>query len=347
MNACCASTNQPVKEEQMSQVVSGAGRDGTSDSIPVDLSIDEPQIASLTRSVLSQVRGINRQDAEDAVQEAWIVLAEKAGQLEPGPTGGYLMRTARFKAMQIRDKRHASVSLDALAEVAGDGVAELADPHFASADMHAELAELASDPVAARVLEAAAKGASPRVAPRGMKHQCARYSDDQIARVRKLRRQSMTYYQIEELTGVPAGYCSCIVRRGARVTETTDGWTPQLVIDALQRFHQRRGSAPRFRDADGDPTMPSANTARRYFGTWREAVRAAGLDPVYGERRVQPWTQEEMVRAFCAWRLHKKHWPNVADMRTDPDLPSPATTRRHFGTQSPRRLADAVLALLA
>ena len=93
--------------------------------------------------------------------------------------------------------------------------------------------------------------------------------------------------------------------------------------------------------------MPSANTARRHFGTWRDAVRAAGLDPVYGERRVRPWTQEEMVQAFYTWRLRKKRWPNVADMKNDSALPSPATTRRHFGTQSPHRLAEAVLTLLA
>jgi DNA-directed RNA polymerase specialized sigma24 family protein len=335
-----------TKEEQMSQVVPGT-RGATPRALPVDLSIDQEQIASLIRSVLSQVRGISRQDAEDAVQESWIVLAEKAEQLEPGPIGGYLMRTARFKAMQIRDKRRDAISLDTLMEIAGDGIGELADTRFASPDTHAELAELANDPVSARALEAAAKGASPRVAPRGMRHQCARYSDDQIAQVRQLRTQGLTYRRIETLTGVPAGYCSNIVRRGARVTESTDGWSQQMVIDALRRFHERRGKAPRFRDVDGDPTMPSANTARRHFGTWREAVRAAGLDPVYGERRVRPWTQEEMVQAFCAWRLRRKRWPNVADMTNDSALPSPATTRRHFGTQSPDRLAEAVLTLLA
>jgi hypothetical protein len=40
-----------------------------------------------------------------------------------------------------------------------------------------------------------------------------------LAQVRQLRTQGLTYRRIETLTGVPAGYCSNIVRRGARVTE--------------------------------------------------------------------------------------------------------------------------------
>lgn len=313
----------------------------------LDLTVDQQQFASLTRSVLSQVRGISHQDAEDAVQEAWIVLAQKAGHLEPGPIDGYLLRTALFKAMQIRQKRRGMASLDALTEMAGDGIAELADPHVASVDTHVELAELERDPIAGKVLDAARKGASARVAPRGMRHQCARYTDDQIARVRALRRQGATYQRIEELTGVPAGYCSCIARREARITETTDGWTRQMIIDALGRFHERHGTAPRFRDAYGDPTLPSPNTARRHFGTWRAAVRSAGLNPVYGDRRVEPWTQEEMIQAFCSWRLRQKRWPNMSDMSSDPELPSPATTQRRLGTQSARRLAEIVRTLLS
>lgn len=312
----------------------------------LDLAIDQQQFASLTRGVLAQVRGISHQDAEDAVQEAWLVLAQKAEQLEPGPIGGYLLRTALFKAMQIREKRRGTTSLDALTEVARDGIAELADPHVASVDAHVQLAELEMDPIAGKVLDAAREGASARVSPRGMKHQCARYTDDQVARVRALRRQGTTFQQIEELTGVPAGYCSCIARREARITQTTDGWTLQMIIDALRRFYERHGRAPRFRDAYGDPTLPSPNTASRHFGSWRAAVRAAGLNPVYGDRRLEPWTQEEMVQAFCSWRLRQKRWPTVSDMSRDPELPSPATTRRRLGTQSARRLAEAVHTLL-
>ncbi len=329
----------------MGTAVASRERADTAGSINVTL--DEPDRQGLIRSLLSQVRGITRQDAEDALQDAWIVLAEKANQLEPGPIGGYLLRTARFKALHIRDRRSRVTSLDALTDAAGDSLDVLADQASVGTDAHLELTSLADDPIAGRALAAAQRGASPRVAPRGMNHQCARYTDAQVAKVRALRAQGLTYPRIEQLTGVSAGYCPALVGRQSRVTPTTEGWTKEMAIDAIRRFHDRTGRAPRFRDADGNPTMPCPNTARRLFGTWRDAVRAAGLDPAYGDRRVRPWSEAEMVTALCLWRLRRKRWPNRTDMVNDPDLPSPATTRRHFGTQSPVRLAESVLARLA
>lgn len=312
----------------------------------MDISTNREQLDGLVRSLLGQVRGITRQDAEDAVQEAWIVLAEKADQLEPGPIGGYLLRTARFKALHIRDKRRKTTSLEAMVDVAGEATIALADKGDPSIESVADLDGLADDPIASRALDAAKKGAAAQVAPRGLKHRCGRYTDDQVDAVRRLRIQGFVYREIQDLTGVPAGYCASLVRRASRVTESTEGWARELVIGALQRFQEKSGRAPRLREAEGNPCMPSPNTVVRMFGSWQAGVESAGLNPAYGDRRVRPWSKEEMVQAFCSWRFRSDRWPCRADMVSDPELPSPATTRRHFGTQSPERLSKAVLDLL-
>lgn len=197
-----------------------------------------------------------------------------------------------------------------------------------------------------RVVNAAKKGAAAYVAPRGVHHRNARYTDEQVERVRQLRPKGLSYGRIEKLTGVPAGYGPTLVSRASRITDSSEGWTRQLVIDAILRFHKRFGRAPRYRDAEGNLTMPSPNTVRRLFGSWREAVRAAGIEPAYGDRRIKPWTSTEMILAFCNWRLHHGRWPGRDDMVLDPSLPSPATTRRHFETQSAQRLVKAVLVRL-
>jgi len=101
------------------------------------------------------------------------------------------------------------------------------------------------------------------------------------------------------------------------------------------------------RDAAANLTMPCPTTAARLFGSWQEAVRAAGLEPAYGRRRIEPWTDGELIRAFCDWRLRHQRWPCREDMVADEDLPSPATTRRRFGTASPDRLVKVVLSQLA
>jgi DNA-directed RNA polymerase specialized sigma24 family protein len=109
----------------------------------INLSVDQEQRDGLIRSVRAQVPGISHEDAEDAVQDAWIVLAEKANRLDPGPVGGYLRGTARYKAMHIRDKSRRTTSLEALTEVTGDSAQLLADLRFDSLSSHLELSELA------------------------------------------------------------------------------------------------------------------------------------------------------------------------------------------------------------
>ena len=146
-----------------------------------------------------------------------------------------------------------------------------------------------------------------------------------------LRSDGHTYRHIQEVTGVPASYGPSLVKRQCRVTRTTVGWTSQMVLDALRRYEANNGRAPRFRDAEGHPGLPSPKTIERHFGTWNQALRVAGIRPAYGDRRVRPWTQEEMIQTFCLWRLRKDRWPNRDDMASESACPSPATTRRHFG----------------
>lgn len=313
----------------------------------IDLEIGRDQHAGLVRSVRGAVSGISQEDAEDAVQDAWLVVAEKADRLEPGPIGGYMRGTARNKALGIREKASRTTSLDALVEVAGDGSRVLADARVSSLETQAELAELNEDPIAARAIAAAESGAAPCVAPRGINHRCARYTDEQVRKARELRRQGHSYKKIEELTGVPTGYGPALVRRASRVTDSSEGWTRQLVVEAIQRFKRKFGRVPRLRDAESNLAMPSPNTACRCFGSWQEAVRAAGLKPPYGYRRVKPWSDAEVILALCGWRLRHRRWPDGHDMKEDPTLPSPATVRRRLGTLSRDRLAKAVLMQMA
>lgn len=100
----------------------------------IDLTVGQDQHNGLVRSVRAQVPGISQEDAEDAVQDSWIVLAEKAERLEPGPIGGYLRGTARNKAMKTREKGRRTTSLDALAEAAGDATSALVDHRYGSLD---------------------------------------------------------------------------------------------------------------------------------------------------------------------------------------------------------------------
>jgi hypothetical protein len=303
--------------------------------------ISQADLNSLVRTV--SATSMNHQDAEDAVQDAWLVLHQKAPQLEAGPVNGYLVRTARFKALHAREKATKTTSLDGLVEVAGDSVSALSDGAF-SLDAYAGLAELSSDPIGAGIVHSARNGGAPYLAPRGENHRNARYTDAQVDQVRELRKAGLGTRAVEAQTGVPAGYVSMLARRTSRVVGTTEGWSRTTVLAALQGFQKRHGRAPLV--SDDDPLLPSLRTVERHVGTWRDACRDAGAPSIYDGRRMQRWTVDEMVRAFCTVRLEFGRWPTREEIQAHafPSLPGLATIRRHLGTTSRAALKETVTA---
>lgn len=72
--------------------------------------------------------------------------------------------------------------------------------------------------------------------------------------------------------------------------------------------------------------------ATRYFGTWEDAVRFAGLD--YDSiRRYKSWTRDRIVARIK--ELHAQgvdlSWRNVC-LNVDPQLAAAATKKSHFGS---------------
>jgi len=301
--------------------------------------IDQEQIDGLVKT--TSRASLNWQDAEDAVQDAWLVLHEKASQLEAGPVGGYLMRTARFKAMHARSNTNKATSLDALVEVAGDSVSALSDGAF-SLDASADLAELSCDPVGVQIVQSVGRGGAAHLAPRGENHQNARYTDAQVDQVRILRREGVRPCDIERQTGVPASYVHALARRASRVTGTTEGWNRSRILEAIRRFHARHGRAPRYHD--NDPLLASPTTVAKHFGSWGAACSEAGVVSAYAGRRTKAWTVEEITRAFCGLRLELGRWPTLSEIHEHSfsALPSLATLQRRLGSNSRRTILETV-----
>jgi len=80
-------------------------------------------------------------------------------------------------------------------------------------------------------------------------------------------------------------------------------WTRESVIGAI-RFRHSKG-LPLTNVVKHDPTLSSA--AYSYFGCWRDAMLAAGLDP--GPRR--RWTRQRLVDALRSWYPQGKLKGNV------------------------------------
>ena len=70
-------------------------------------------------------------------------------------------------------------------------------------------------------------------------------------------------------------------QRGAGFTPGRRRWTNDAIIDALRRDADRRGRPPFYAEWQHGASYehPDTSTAVDRFGTWREALRAAGLPP--------------------------------------------------------------------
>lgn len=70
-------------------------------------------------------------------------------------------------------------------------------------------------------------------------------------------------------------------------------WTRENIIEAIQEWKRAKGSPPVNTDWErADATHPSVQTVRRLFGTWSDALRAAGFEPL------GPWGKPRGSRRF-------------------------------------------------
>ncbi len=292
----------------------------------------------------------SREEAEDAVSDTIIRTMGRLGKLDRrGRLDGFIVHAAKEKVLNHRRLRESgNLSLEFLEE-AQEGEGRNVKP-IAVVDDHTDAAvalELTNDDPILRQLRAIAEqGGSSGIMPRGTGATNSRYSDEQVAKVRRLSIEGKRHAQIEVETGVPKSYISMILRRSVRVTESCEGWTPELVILALQSFHRRMERVPLMRDST-DPAMPSDNTVCRMFGSWRQGVEAAGFMPARAGQRLRPWSDLEAAGALMAFKREHGAWPSRTHLVEVTDLPSPATVFRKFGSNQPRRYGPRVRKVLA
>jgi hypothetical protein len=110
-------------------------------------------------------------------------------------------------------------------------------------------------------------------------------------------------------------------------------WTPPEIIEALQRWTRRSGSAPKSMEwARASPGYPSAQTVRAHFGHFTDALHAAGL---VAERRrayqLRYWTDQAILESLRAWTERSGRQPCAIDwICAGPRHPCASTVRNHF-----------------
>lgn len=83
-------------------------------------------------------------------------------------------------------------------------------------------------------------------------------------------------------------------------------FTDTQMIGSLQVLSLRLGHTPTMRDWDASGLSPSKEMYRERFGTWKKALRAAGLNPV---RQTSSRAPFDYVRSLRAAKKLIGHWP--------------------------------------
>jgi hypothetical protein len=131
-------------------------------------------------------------------------------------------------------------------------------------------------------------------------------------------------------------YCGSLTRALAEAgcpRPEQRAWDRASIITALERFAGEHGRAPTWEEwKTSAPDRPYAGQVASEFGSWLDAIRAAGLRPVR-----QPYDREEVIAALRAWMLEHGRAPKPAEWRPDParGVPTLSAIRKHFGKWDP------------
>lgn len=115
------------------------------------------------------------------------------------------------------------------------------------------------------------------------------------------------------------------VKRGQQV------WSAERIIREIRRAHSQGADLLSVAFKNQNKKLYSAACARRYFGSWRQALASAGLD--YEAMRAEHfWSRQRIIHTIR--RLHQAgeplNWSSIQE--SDPSLYRAARRRETFGS---------------
>lgn len=104
------------------------------------------------------------------------------------------------------------------------------------------------------------------------------------------------------------------------------------LLNHLREMSEKLGRTPRVSDIDDADNRPSSVHFHKQFGSWNNALRAAGLEinKIGGSR----YTEEELLCHIRELEDELGRTPTGSDMNDDEDRPTTATYRNYFGKWS-------------
>ena len=126
-------------------------------------------------------------------------------------------------------------------------------------------------------------------------------------------------------------------------------WTPERIIADIRRWNEIYGEPPKATQwllevrGDGTPNSrpwPHVNCVQKEFGSWSNALEAAGFERRIGYERTPEWkakrtkwSKEKILERMRQWNAEHGRAPRYSDWyRATEEYPSHTTVSHRFGT---------------
>ena len=103
----------------------------------------------------------------------------------------------------------------------------------------------------------------------------------------------------------------------------------EKLLQFLRDKAKSLGRTPSQKDVDDDPNMPSLSAYKKNFGTYGNAVTAAGLK--FEENHGDYYTDEQLAKDFRDKTISLGRIPSKKEVDDDPNMAGSTTYRSHFG----------------
>jgi hypothetical protein len=102
-------------------------------------------------------------------------------------------------------------------------------------------------------------------------------------------------------------------------------YTREELLKHIVRFYNEKGRIPQTRDFNKNPNYPSFNPYQREFGSWNDALRAAGFVPDYN------MTEDELLKYIVGFYIDNHKTPLESDFDNNSKYPHSRTYIYRFG----------------
>nr|WP_303647397.1 hypothetical protein [Haloarchaeobius sp. FL176] len=108
-------------------------------------------------------------------------------------------------------------------------------------------------------------------------------------------------------------------------------WTEERLLDDLITLGETLDRKPKSTDVKDDPDMAAPTTYDAVFGSWNDALQAAGYSPTPRGSESE-YSDQDLVEILQSLAAEVDQQPRQADLKAHEDWPSPGVFRNRFGT---------------